>query len=79
MTQALLAAAATGRVRVSIVRAADFFGPGVTESSLGAQVFGRGAGVEHTVVLGLAVQLRLRSMQPGAWAVIEEEVRQSTS
>jgi nucleoside-diphosphate-sugar epimerase len=40
MTAELLAAAEAGRVRIAIGRASDFFGPGVTESSLGTRVFG---------------------------------------
>ena len=40
MTQELLAAADAGRVRIAIGRASDFFGAGVTESSLGERVFG---------------------------------------
>jgi nucleoside-diphosphate-sugar epimerase len=41
MTAELLAAAKSGRVRVAIGRASDFFGPGVTEGSmLGERVFG---------------------------------------
>jgi nucleoside-diphosphate-sugar epimerase len=39
MTQELLAAAETGQVRIAIGRASDFFGAGVTESSLGERVF----------------------------------------
>jgi nucleoside-diphosphate-sugar epimerase len=39
MTQELLAAAAAGRVRVAIGRASDFFGAGVTETTLGERVF----------------------------------------
>ena len=39
MTQELLAAAEAGRVRVAIGRASDFFGAGVTESTLGERVF----------------------------------------
>jgi nucleoside-diphosphate-sugar epimerase len=39
MTEELLDAAATGRIRVAIGRASDFFGAGVTESSLGERVF----------------------------------------
>jgi nucleoside-diphosphate-sugar epimerase len=39
MTKELLAAADAGRVRVAIGRAADFFGPGVTETTLGERVF----------------------------------------
>jgi nucleoside-diphosphate-sugar epimerase len=40
MTAELLAAAADGRVRAAIGRASDFFGARVTESTLGARVFG---------------------------------------
>jgi nucleoside-diphosphate-sugar epimerase len=41
MTAELLAAAAAGRVRITIGRASDFFGAGVTEgSTLGRRVFG---------------------------------------
>jgi nucleoside-diphosphate-sugar epimerase len=39
MSEELLAAAATGRVRVAIGRASDFFGPGATETTLGERVF----------------------------------------
>ncbi len=39
MAAELLAAAEAGRVRVAIGRASDFFGAGVTESTLGARVF----------------------------------------
>jgi len=39
MTRELLAASESGRVRIAIGRASDFFGPGVTESSLGERVF----------------------------------------
>jgi nucleoside-diphosphate-sugar epimerase len=39
MTEELLAAADAGRVRIAIGRASDFFGAGVTESSLGERVF----------------------------------------
>ncbi len=39
MTQELLAAAEAGRVRIAIGRASDFFGAGVTESTLGERVF----------------------------------------
>jgi nucleoside-diphosphate-sugar epimerase len=40
MTEELLAEAQAGRVRMAIGRASDFFGPGVTESTLGSRVFG---------------------------------------
>lgn len=39
MTRELLAASESGRARIAIGRASDFFGPGVTESSLGKRVF----------------------------------------
>ena len=39
MTRELLAAAQAGRVRIAIGRASDFFGAGVTESTLGKRVF----------------------------------------
>jgi nucleoside-diphosphate-sugar epimerase len=39
MTQELLAASDSGRVRIAIGRASDFFGAGVTESTLGERVF----------------------------------------
>ena len=39
MTRELLAAADSGRVRVAIGRASDFFGAGVIESTLGERVF----------------------------------------
>ena len=39
MTEELLAAADAGRVRIAIGRASDFFGAGVTESTLGKRVF----------------------------------------
>jgi nucleoside-diphosphate-sugar epimerase len=41
MTHELLAAAEAGRVQIAIGRASDFFGPGVTESTLGKQVFAK--------------------------------------
>ncbi len=39
MCQELLAAADAGRVQIAIGRASDFFGPGVTETTLGERVF----------------------------------------
>ena len=39
MTHELLTASQAGRVRVAIGRASDFFGPGVTETTLGERVF----------------------------------------
>jgi len=40
MTAELFSAAEAGRVRIAIGRASDFFGAGVTESTLGARFFG---------------------------------------
>ena len=39
MTQDLLSAADAGRVKIAIGRASDFFGAGVTETTLGERVF----------------------------------------
>jgi nucleoside-diphosphate-sugar epimerase len=39
MTRELFAAAEAGRIRIAIGRASDFFGAGVTESTLGERVF----------------------------------------
>jgi len=39
MTQELLAARDTGRVHIAVGRASDFFGAGVTESTLGERIF----------------------------------------
>jgi nucleoside-diphosphate-sugar epimerase len=39
-TEELMSASAAGRVRIAIGRAADFFGAGVTQSTLGERVFG---------------------------------------
>jgi nucleoside-diphosphate-sugar epimerase len=40
MTRELLAASDAGRIRIAIGRASDFFGAGITESTLGSRVFG---------------------------------------
>jgi nucleoside-diphosphate-sugar epimerase len=52
MTTELLAAAAAGRVRIAIGRASDFFGPGVTDSSLGARVFGNAVAGKRADFIG---------------------------
>jgi nucleoside-diphosphate-sugar epimerase len=52
MTRELLAAEDTGRVRIAIGRASDFFGPGVTESTLGPQVFANALARKRAVFLG---------------------------
>ena len=52
MTQELLAAADTGRVRIAIGRASDFFGAGATESSLGERVFGNAVAGKRADFIG---------------------------
>jgi nucleoside-diphosphate-sugar epimerase len=52
MTDELLAAAQAGRVRIAIGRASDFFGPGVTESTMGSRVFGRAVAGRRVDFLG---------------------------
>ena len=52
MTAELLAAAEAGRVRIAIGRASDFFGAGVTESTLGERVFGNAVAGRRADFLG---------------------------
>jgi nucleoside-diphosphate-sugar epimerase len=52
MTAELLAAAEAGRVRIAIGRASDFFGPGVTESTLGSRVFGNAVAGKRADFIG---------------------------
>ena len=52
MTAELLAADQAGRVRIAIGRAADFFGAGVTESTLGSRVFGNAVAGKRADFLG---------------------------
>ena len=52
MTAELLAAAEAGRVRITIGRASDFFGAGVTESTLGARVFGNAVAGKRADFIG---------------------------
>jgi nucleoside-diphosphate-sugar epimerase len=52
MTADLLSAHRAGRVEVTIGRASDFFGPGVTRSALGATVFGTAANGRIAQVMG---------------------------
>ena len=52
MTQELLAAADAGRVRIAIGRASDFFGAGVTESTLGERVFANALAGKRADFLG---------------------------
>jgi nucleoside-diphosphate-sugar epimerase len=52
MTAELLAAADAGRIRIAIGRASDFFGAGVTESSLGERVFGNAVNGKRADFIG---------------------------
>jgi nucleoside-diphosphate-sugar epimerase len=52
MTEELLAAAQAGRVRIAIGRASDFFGAGVTESTLGERVFANALAGKRADFLG---------------------------
>jgi nucleoside-diphosphate-sugar epimerase len=52
MTAELLAASAAGRVRVAIGRASDFFGPGVTETTLGRRVFANAVAAKRADFIG---------------------------
>ena len=52
MTRELLAAASAGRVRIAIGRASDFFGAGVTESTLGERVFANALAGKRADFLG---------------------------
>ena len=52
MTQELLAASEAGRLRIAIGRASDFFGAGVTESTLGERVFANAVADKHAAFIG---------------------------
>ncbi len=52
MTQELLSAADAGRVRIAIGRASDFFGAGVTETTLGERVFANALAGKRADFLG---------------------------
>ncbi len=52
MTHELLTAADAGRVRIAIGRASDFFGAGVTETTLGERVFGNAVAGKRADFLG---------------------------
>ena len=52
MTRELLAAADAGRVEIAIGRASDFFGAGVTESTLGERVFAHALANKRADFLG---------------------------
>ncbi len=52
MTAELLAAAQSGRARIAIGRASDFFGAGATQSTLGARVFGHAVAGKRADFIG---------------------------
>jgi nucleoside-diphosphate-sugar epimerase len=52
MTAELFAAAESGRVRVAVGRASDFFGPGVTDSAVGSRVFGNAVAAKRADFIG---------------------------
>ncbi len=52
MTRELLAASDAGRIRIAIGRASDFFGAGVTQSTLGERVFGKAVAGKRADFIG---------------------------
>jgi nucleoside-diphosphate-sugar epimerase len=68
MSEALLAAHRSGRVRVSIGRASDFFGPGVLASQLGERAFA-------PLVAGKAVQMIGDPDAPHSYAYVPDVAR----
>ena len=64
MTAELLAAADAGHVRVAIGRASDFFGAGVTESTLGQRVFGNAVAHRRADFIGNPALLHTYSYVP---------------
>ena len=68
MTQELLAARDAGRVHIAIGRASDFFGAGVTESTLGERIFANALAGRRADFIGnpdLATHLQLRAGHRG--------------
>lgn len=70
MTHGLLSASAAGRVRIAIGRAADLFGPGVTESSLGRQFFPNAVAGKKVDVIGDPDLLHTYSYVPDVAAAL---------
>jgi nucleoside-diphosphate-sugar epimerase len=68
MSEALLAAHRSGRVRVAIGRASDFFGPGVVASQLGERAFA-------PLVAGKAVQMIGDPDAPHSYAYVSDVAR----
>jgi nucleoside-diphosphate-sugar epimerase len=64
MTDALLHAHQRGQVQVAIGRASDYFGPGATNTALGANVFGRALAGAPAQVMGNPDQLHSYSYTP---------------
>jgi nucleoside-diphosphate-sugar epimerase len=52
MTEELMSASEAGRIRMAIGRASDFFGAGVTESTLGQRVFGNAVADKRADFIG---------------------------
>jgi nucleoside-diphosphate-sugar epimerase len=64
MSKELMEAHKSGRVRVAIGRASDFFGPGALESAAGEQVFGRAVEGKSAQLLGDPDQLHTYTYVP---------------
>jgi nucleoside-diphosphate-sugar epimerase len=70
MSEELLAAADAGRVRIAIGRASDFFGAGVTETTLGERVFGNAVAGKRADFLGNPDLLHTYSYVPDIAAAL---------
>ena len=70
MAQELLAAHAEGRIRATLVRASDFFGPGVRMAALGERVVPRVIAGKKVTVLGDADQPHVVSYMPDVAATL---------
>ncbi len=71
MTAELLDAARSGRIRIAIGRASDFFGAGATESTLGARVFGNAVAGKRADFIGDPDLLHTYSYVPDIAASLE--------
>jgi nucleoside-diphosphate-sugar epimerase len=70
MSEELLAAADAGRVRIAIGRASDFFGAGVTETTLGERVFANAVAGKRADFLGNPDLLHTYSYVPDIAAAL---------
>ena len=72
MSRELMEADASGKVRVAIGRASDFFGPRVLTSAAGEQIFGRAVGGKSAQVAGDPDQPHTYTNAPdiGRWLVV---------